>query len=270
LTKLKQGGEEIVEIQTFGIGMRCEALYQDKWYPAIIKALDENKYTVMYLGFGNIEIVAKNEIRPLVAQEGTLEPAILKPGFECSARYSGDGLYYDAKIDEETQYGYKLTFVEYGDQEEVPLEYIKIRSTTTSATTRKRTIENSFQTEIKRKADGTYDIPPYLRLNPNDSDAERQRKRRKVRALKLQAKQKEEEEIRAKQQNNWHNFQNRGAQRKVPGSLKSFRKESIFKAPDSVDGKVGVTGSGRGLTRFGDPKKFFSLVEKGPLDNFRE
>ena len=44
--------------------------------------------------------------------------------------------------------------------------------------------------------------------------------------------------------------------RKVHGSMKGARKESIFASPTSVEGKVGVTGSGRDMTGFGDKKKY--------------
>lgn len=33
------------------------------------------------------------------------------------------------------------------------------------------------------------------------------------------------------------------------------QKRSIFASPDSVDGKVGVTGSGKGMTKFEDRSK---------------
>jgi len=57
-------------------------------------------------------------------------------------------------------------------------------------------------------------------------------------------------------QNSWLAFQNKGAKRKVQGSLKGVRKQSIFAAPTTVDGKVGVTGSGSQMTEFGERKKF--------------
>ena len=38
--------------------------------------------------------------------------------------------------------------------------------------------------------------------------------------------------------------------------MKGVRKESIFAAPTTVDGRVGVTGSGRDMTEFWGRKKF--------------
>jgi hypothetical protein len=45
-------------------------------------------------------------------------------------------------------------------------------------------------------------------------------------------------------------------QSKKPKGLKALRKESIFASPDSVDGKVGVVGSGGGMTSFGGRQKW--------------
>lgn len=35
----------------------------------------------------------------------------------------------------------------------------------------------------------------------------------------------------------------------------ALNKKSIFASPDSVDGKIGVTGSGRGMTQYADTAK---------------
>jgi hypothetical protein len=46
----------------------------------------------------------------------------------------------------------------------------------------------------------------------------------------------------------WYSYGTaRGHTAQVP---KGVNKESMFKSPESVDGKVGVTGSGRGITEF--------------------
>lgn len=220
----------------FGVGTRCEAVYQDQWYPAVITGMTSEAYTVVFIGFGNTETVDQNGVRPLVSEE-TVDPSTIAPGFECSARYSGDGKYYAATVSEITDFGYRVTFTEYGNVEEVPLEYIKGGG------------------EVARSADG-WKLPDHLRVLASDSEAERQRKRRKVKALKQQVKTKERNQETDAKQSNWLQFQNKGAKRKVVGSMKQLRKNSIFESPDSVDGKVGVTGSGKGVTDYGDRKKF--------------
>ena len=39
----------------------------------------------------------------------------------------GDGKYYDVIVEEITDFGYKVQFVEYGNSEELPLEYLRLR-----------------------------------------------------------------------------------------------------------------------------------------------
>eukprot|EP00958_Prasinococcus_capsulatus_P019882 scaffold2527_cov337-Prasinococcus_capsulatus_cf.AAC.9 len=39
------------------------------------------------------------------------------------------------------------------------------------------------------------------------------------------------------------------------GFFTGRKKESIFKSPESLDGRVGVTGSGKGVTHFKDRKR---------------
>lgn len=59
------------------------------------------------------------------------------------------------------------------------------------------------------------------------------------------------EKVRNQKKNTWQNFTQQKS-RKV-GFFTGMKKESIFKSPDSVSGKVGVTGSGTGMTPFINP-----------------
>ena len=40
--------------------------------------------------------------------------------------------------------------------------------------------------------------------------------------------------------------------------MKGIRKESIFRTPDSLEGKVGIVGSGQGMTDFENKKRYKS------------
>ena len=255
LIKYKATGDDKEEeevVKKFEVGMRCEAMYGEKWYPAVITKMEFDNFTVIYIGFGNTETV--QDVRPLVAPHAPLDPTVVQPGFECSARYSGDGKYYNARIDDVTDFGYKVTFTEYGNSEELPLEYL-----------RDRDVVADDDNEMTRAPDGTYTIPDHLRVLASDTDAERQRKRRRVKALKSQIKSKERDSHRDAKQANWQTFQKKGAKRKVTGSFKNARKESIFTSPDTVEGKVGVTGSGRGTTDYDDGrKKQFKFKDAAP------
>jgi len=45
------------------------------------------------------------------------------------------------------------------------------------------------------------------------------------------------------------------------GFFSGRKRESIFKSPDDPHGKVGVTGSGKGLTEFQKREKHFHLKD---------
>lgn len=74
---------------------------------------------------------------------------------------------------------------------------------------------------------------------------------KKMKRLKWQFHLKKKEEEGNERKNNWQNFQKKMG--------KAAERKSIFAAPDSVDGRVGVTGSGKNMTTFKDRAKFFSL-----------
>jgi len=256
--KASEKEDEGTEVKKFEVGMRCEARYGDdeKWYPVVItKAEGDETFGVVYVGFGtNVETVSLESLRPIVCAHDALDPSTLRVGVEVSARFSGDGKYYDARVAEVTDLGYRVEFSDYGNTEELPLEYL-----------RDKEVVADDDNEMSRGPDGTYKIPDHLRLQPSDSDAEKLRKRRRVKALKQQIKTKEQDQTRDAKQANWRTFQSKAAKRKVTGSLKTLRKESIFKAPDTVDGRVGVTGSGRPTTDYGpDRKKQFKFKDAQP------
>mmetsp|Transcript_2281 Transcript_2281/g.6484 ORF Transcript_2281/g.6484 Transcript_2281/m.6484 type:complete len:320 (+) Transcript_2281:921-1880(+) len=240
------GDGEAIDIDPFQVGMRCEGRFDDKWYPAVITAVAGGSYTVVFIGFGNTEVLDSDGIRPLIC-ENPLDPAKIAVGYECVGRFSGDGKYYDVVVEAVTDFGYKVNFIEYGNSEELPLEYLRQRDAAGNV---------PDANELVREADGTYRIPEHLKVQPTDSEQERLRKRRRVKALKQKMKQAEQDAARDQSKNSWLAFQNKGAKRKVHGSLKNMRKESIFAAPTTVDGKVGVTGSGHDMTEFGEKKKY--------------
>jgi survival-of-motor-neuron-related-splicing factor 30 len=242
-----QDPEQGIDIDPFQVGMRCEGKFNDSWYPAVITAVAGGAYTVVYIGFGNTEVVDSDGIRPLICED-PLDPSHIVVGAELVGRYSGDGKYYDVIVEAVTDFGYRVAFTEYGNSEELPLEYLRVRSTTG--------VLPDANEGLVREADGTYRIPEHLKVLPSDSEQDRLRKRRRVKGLKQKLKQREADESRDSSKNSWQAFQSKGAKRRVAGSMKGVRKASIFAAPTTVDGRVGVTGSGQDMTEFGGRKKF--------------
>jgi secreted PhoX family phosphatase len=128
--------------------------------------------------------------------------------------------------------------------------------------------------------DGTFCIPDNLRLLPTDTDAEKDKKRRKVKvprltsfagenaapnpheyslveqSLKSRYKQMQKQQDTTSKQSSWQAFAGSTGKKRVKGSFAGVRKESIFKTPDNLEGRVGVVGSGKGVTEFEAKKRY--------------
>lgn len=99
----------------------------------------------------------------------------------------------------------------------------------------------------KRKSVEELVIPEHLKILPTDSDKVKSKKRKKVKALKSKKRFEKLDHERAKKKSNWRDFNKKNT--RVRGFYTTTNKGSMFASPDSVDGKVGVTGSGKGLTK---------------------
>ncbi len=65
-------------------------------------------------------------------------------------------------------------------------------------------------------------------------------------------------------QGKWLNFTDFGNKKKKGHYLNKKNTESIFKSPDTIEGKVGVMGSGKGMTNF-NPRTRYSINDNSHL-----
>jgi len=74
-------------------------------------------------------------------------------------------------------------------------------------------------------------------------------------------KLKQKDAVVNNKQASWQAFQTKGAKKKAKGSMAavSLKKGSIFASPEGLEGKVGVTGSGQGVTEQAARKKFKTI-----------
>jgi len=99
------------------------------------------------------------------------------------------------------------------------------------------------------KANKKFVTPKSLQIFPTDSEEVRNQKRRKRHILKSKWRVQQMENQRTIVKNTWKEFNTQASKKpKVVGYFTGRTKESIFKSPDSVEGKVGVIGSGKPLT----------------------
>ncbi|CAE6396812.1 unnamed protein product [Rhizoctonia solani] len=162
-------------------------------------------------------------------------------GDECLAKYSSDGQWYPARI---TSVGgsderrvFSIVFKGYNSTELV------------DASSLKRMPPGGYRghnaTINKRK------------LNPEE-EAERERKKKKnEKKLEVRAQK-------AKEQNNkqaaWQKFAKKSEKKGV--AIAGVQGNSIFRTPDNPHGRVGVTGSGKGMTEYAAKEKHKFTTEE--------
>ncbi|KAK7263771.1 hypothetical protein RJT34_31368 [Clitoria ternatea] len=195
-------------------------------------------------------------------------------GTKVQAVWSEDGEWYDATIEAYTPNGYYVSYDSWGNKEEVdPANIRPIQEGTVDALLEAERVAEATKQAIKRKIAQAASIdfqsrslPAKLRIEPDDPDDVKTAKRKKIHAFKSKMRMEQLEVTQNKRQNAWQQFQSTKGKAKKIGFFSGRKRESIFKSPDDPHGKVGVTGSGKGLTEFQKREKHFHLKD-GTAEN---
>jgi survival-of-motor-neuron-related-splicing factor 30 len=144
-----------------------------------------------------------------------------QPGDVVEAKWSGDGRFYDARIEAvDIDGNYTVSFTAYGTTEFVSPD--GVRAMSSEEVTKKRTLDSKT---VNASATGTA-----------------VRKRKKQTLAEHIAKKEQEH---ADKQNSWVNFNAKlGSKTRRP----AINRKSIFATSDKPNARVGVTGSGQGMT----------------------
>lgn len=237
-------------VHTALVGRTCEAFFEQKWYNGEIKSVrrderGQERCMVEFIGFSNAREFKVTDVRLLRPPH----PAQCQPGTRCQAIFPEDGLWYDCVITEQTEKGYKITFIDYGSKAEVKFDQIRLQSTG-KVGQQKRTIK-----EVTTPAG--YKIPESMQIQKTDTEDIIDAKRRKITAIKKQQRLDKLETEHVKQQTNWQKFfYKKASTRSKCGFMSGKPKDSIFKVPDALEGRVGFMGSGSEMTKFQEAKKF--------------
>jgi survival-of-motor-neuron-related-splicing factor 30 len=170
-------------------------------------------------------------------------------GNHCIAIFRDDGQWYEAKIEalpSESNPNYSVTYIGYGNQAEVsPSEIAPLSEKDKKV--KKKVAQNTTQNNkvVEEDENGLIVIPKSLKILPTDSEEVRNMKKRKIHAIKSQNRLKKLDEDRNSRQNAWKDFTDKFSKKTKTSSAK---KDSIFRSPEATDGKVGVVGSGQGMT----------------------
>ncbi|XP_008803795.1 survival of motor neuron-related-splicing factor 30 [Phoenix dactylifera] len=188
-------------------------------------------------------------------------------GTKVQAVWSEDGEWYDATIEALTPNGYYVCYDGWGNREEVdPANVRPIQEGVVDALLEAEREAEATKQAIKRKIAQAAvtdfqarSLPPKLRIDPNDAEDVKAAKRKKIHAFKSKVRFEQLEVVQNKRQNAWQQFQTTKGKAKTIGFFSGRKRESIFKSPEDPKGKVGVTGSGKGLTEFQKREKHLHL-----------
>ncbi|XP_047164135.1 survival of motor neuron-related-splicing factor 30 isoform X1 [Vigna umbellata] len=195
-------------------------------------------------------------------------------GTKVQAVWSEDGEWYDATVEAYTPNGYYVSYDNWGNKEEVdPANIRPIQEGSVDALLEAERVAEATKQAIKRKIAQAASIdlqsrslPAKLRIEADDPEDVKASKRKKIHAFKSKMRMEQLEVTQNKRQNAWQQFQSTKGKAKKIGFFSGRKRESIFKSPDDPQGKVGVTGSGKGLTEFQKREKHFHLKD-GTTEN---
>lgn len=173
------------------------------------------------------------EIEPtdLISQSASITQSNkFKVGDPCQAPWSEDGQFYEATIEDLTSDGQCNVVFHYLPNGKFKISEVCLVS-----------LLKPSQTQRKKKESAVA------------KDGKLSREQIKKRQQKKQSRFKELEEAREKDKNKWKQFNQKAAHKGLKGATTLVKQKSIFKSPDSVEGKVGVGTCGinqRTMTNF--------------------
>lgn len=160
------------------IGDHVEVTGGERVFTGVITAvIHETEFQVKYYDFESEVALPLSSLRRIPA--GAFKRNDVTLGMTCQCRFALDRQYYDVTITGLTQFGYKVTYTEYGNTEEVPIEYLRPTMTLKkSAITSAAADHNAAQTsqekggtkKEKRDANGLIPIPENLKILPTDTE----------------------------------------------------------------------------------------------------
>mmetsp|Transcript_25508 Transcript_25508/g.37646 ORF Transcript_25508/g.37646 Transcript_25508/m.37646 type:complete len:307 (+) Transcript_25508:127-1047(+) len=248
LVEAQRGSNAPVTAVDLVVGDRIEVISGDRPYPGVITAInsDDGTCNLKYYEYGTEVTLPFNSLRK-ISNTGPFSSDKVAPGLKCQCKYAVDQKWYDAVVDSVTPDGYKITFTQFNTQSEVCLEYLRPLPLSVLS---KRT---AVAVEKMHSGMSSVVIPENLKIKPTDTEEIRAKKKKKIKAIKGKARIQNLEAEQSAVQNSWKAFVSKSTKKKSKGVVK---KSSMFASPEAVDGRVGVTGSGQGMTDVPQRKKY--------------
>ncbi|KIM67259.1 hypothetical protein SCLCIDRAFT_109030 [Scleroderma citrinum Foug A] len=174
------------------------------------------------------ELVASSSRNGVTRKSASATPAFTwSAGDECVAKYSGDGNWYPARV------------ISVGGSTENPVYSIVFRGYNNTELVKGSEIK-SLPANYQEKAPAAAN-----KRKLTKTEEEEREKKKKKNEKKLEAKAAKAKEQMVKQVQ-WQKFAKKAEKKGV--QIAGMSGTSIFKTPDNPLGRVGVTGSGQGMT----------------------
>jgi hypothetical protein len=111
-------------IKPFQVGDHVEVTGGERLFAGVITSvIHESEFQVKYYEYDSEVVLPRSCLQRIT--RGPFQTEDVKLGMKCQCKYAVDQQYYDAVISGITQFGYTVTYIEYGNSEEVPLEYLR-------------------------------------------------------------------------------------------------------------------------------------------------
>jgi survival-of-motor-neuron-related-splicing factor 30 len=242
------------------VGDRVEVTGGAHPFPAIITGIiNETEFKVKYYAY-EAEVSLPLSCLQRLGSDGFRASEVVV-GLKCHCKYAPDQQYYEAIVASKTEHGYIVSYSEYGNVEEVPLEYL--RPLPVLILTKDGSKLEALQDSTSKKSKGNgkdpesklIPIPAKLLILPTDTEEEKQRKKKKIKVIKNKNRLIEQDTESAQVAQSWQKF--------VVKNIKSTKRAltglpktgSMFASSDMVNARVGVVNSGKGMTTFVERKK---------------
>lgn len=181
---------------------------------------------------------------------GPLQRKDISPGWIGECKFATDNKYYSCVVESLASHGCRVRYPQYGIAEEAPLAYLRPAANSSSGSGGKVAGNTPAVTAEKEKEKKIIPIPEYLEIKPTDTEEEKVRKLKKIKAIKSKNRLVRREQEQNETQQSWQKFVQKGTKRGITG----IKESSMFAS--SEGGRVGVVGSGKETTGYGERKRY--------------
>ncbi|KAG6505472.1 hypothetical protein ZIOFF_037828 [Zingiber officinale] len=247
----KASSEHSQPYGTFPVGTKVQAVWSEdgEWYDATIESITPNGYFVSYEVWGNTEEVDFANVRPVEEVNALLEA---EREAEATRQAIKRKIAQAAITDFQARTLPAKLRIDPNDPDDVYQQlpvYLRI-----SMVYALNLVEHkglfSYMLVLMKTLCKLMHLGVYC---------QKAAKRKKIHSFKSKVRSEQLEVAQNKRQNAWQQFQSAKGKTKKIGFFSGRKRESIFKSPDDPNGKVGVIGSGKGLTEFQKREKHLHL-----------